>query len=79
MIEQPGVGGEVGARGAADGLLVHLHQPLDRVEPSGNAPAAGLHGFVFQALLIGFGVGAGLAQVGADQIQQGLADEAGFA
>src|SRR3954468_6203006 len=36
MVEQAGVGGEVGARGAADRLLVDLDQPLDTFEAAEN-------------------------------------------
>jgi len=79
MIEQPGVGCQVGAWRAADRLLVHLHQPLDAVEAGSDTPGTVLLGFVFKALFVSLGLLPGMTEVGADQLQQSLADQARLA
>ena len=77
VVEQTGVGRQIGARGAADGFLVHLHQTADVLQPGADAPAAGLRSVVFQARL--FVAVQPTAEAAAHQFQQRLADQAGLA
>ncbi len=79
MIEQTGVGGQVGARRAADRFLVYLHQPLDVLKACADAARAHLLWLIFQVRLLGILWSLGVAQVCAHQFQQGLADQARFA
>ena len=79
MVEQPGVGRQVGAWRTADRLLVHLYQPFDAVEAGSDTPGAVLLGLVFKALLVSLGLLPGMTEVGTDQLQQGLADQARLA
>jgi hypothetical protein len=39
MIEEAGVGREIRARCAADGFLIHAHEPLDLLHPAGDLAA----------------------------------------
>ncbi|MNH02460.1 hypothetical protein D3C79_617010 [compost metagenome] len=79
MVEQAGVGGQVGAGRTADRLLVDLHQAPDAAKARAHMPAAGLFRFIFQALLFGLVALGGMAQVRTHQLQQGLADQARLA
>ncbi len=79
VVEQAGVGGQVGTRRAADGLLVHLHHPLHRRQVAGQVAAGAFEdrrAFVggWRAILLGL-----VPQVRQHQLGQRLGDEAGLA
>ncbi|MNM86210.1 hypothetical protein D3C81_983550 [compost metagenome] len=78
-VEQAGVGGQVGAGGTADGFLIDLDQALDAAKACLYPATAGLFGGVLQAVFFGLRTLLGMAQVLAHQLQQRLADQAGFA
>ena len=80
MVEQAGVGGQVGARRAPDRLLVDLHQTLHGVHIAGQMAAGGFdHREPFAAVTVGCIVLGLVAQMQQHEFRQGLCDEAGFA
>ena len=72
VIEESGVGRQIGARRASDGLLIHTHQALDGFH-AGNDFAADGDGFAalqfFHFVLVG---GNGVAQMLCHQFDQRL-------
>ncbi|RMQ91906.1 hypothetical protein ALP97_05238 [Pseudomonas salomonii] len=77
VIEQTGVSRQIGARRAADGFLVHLHQTSNLFQTAADPPATALRGIVFKARF--FVAFQHTAQPCPHQFQQRLADQTGLA
>ncbi len=78
-VEQAGVGGQVGARRAPDGLLVDTHQPANRIGASMQAAARGQHELGRAVLDVVLGLRRLVPKMGADELHQRLAHETGLA
>ncbi|MNI62785.1 hypothetical protein D3C73_1181180 [compost metagenome] len=80
MVEQPGIGGQIGAWRAADRLLVHLHYPLDGVYITCQLASRGfdhgrpVRGRALRSIVCGL-----MPQVQQHQLRQCLRHQAGLA
>ncbi len=80
VVEQAGVGGQVGARRAAYRFLVDLHQPPQAGHAAADAAIERRRGPAGEGLVrVRLGAGGGRPQLRAHQLHQRLADQARFA
>ncbi len=79
MIEEAGVGGHVGARGAPDGFLIDLNEAADRFDAAGDGAGEGDGGVRGEGIFFGFVVREFLAEVLCGELDEDLADERGLA
>ena len=75
VVEQPGIGRQIGARRTTDGFLIDLHQALDRLQPGRDLAAADLRRVVLKAQLFSLSLNARPSQLCTDQFQQRLTDQ----